>query len=65
VGVRPVLCGVILACLEFNIVVIRYCVNNDDKIIFYYTLINLKNCNFKSFSFKNLCNLARHKCKTP
>jgi len=25
----------------------------------------LWNCNFDSFNLKNLCNLARHKCKTP
>ena len=28
-------------------------------------LVILWNCDFNSFNFKNLCNLTRHKCKTP
>ena len=35
------------------------------NILVYFNLIFLRNCNFNGFSFKSLCNLARHKCKTP
>ena len=29
------------------------------------TLLSLWNCNFNILHFKNLCNLVKHKCKTP
>jgi hypothetical protein len=31
----------------------------------YMCLAKLYDCDFNSFNFKNLCNLARHKCKIP
>ena len=36
-----------------------------NNVLVYFNLNNLWNCNFNSFSFRNLCNLAGHKCKTP
>ena len=44
-----------------------YCITKQrpNNILIYFNLIILWNCNFNSFNFKNLCNLARHKYKTP
>ena len=33
--------------------------------VLHLCLVNLHNCVFNSFNFKNLCTLARQKCKTP
>ena len=44
-----------------------YCITKQrsKSILIFFNLIILWNCNFNSFNFKNSCNLARHKCKTP
>jgi len=43
-----------------------YCIiqRQSNNILIYFYLKLLWNCNFNHFIFKNLCNLARHKCKT-
>jgi len=47
---------------------IFYCITKqrlNNSNYFNYFLIILWKCGFNIFNYKNLCNLARHKCKTP
>ena len=66
---RECICGHKYTLLARDIIMLNrfYCINKQrpNSVLIYSNLVVLWNSNFNSFNFKNLRNLARHKCKTP